>query len=66
MYPYQVLLVNSRYLYETTLKDEPIDRVYLPIRLFNSLWLHATSVKVEATVRESLPSHLALLVRDNS
>ena len=64
MYPYQVL-VTSHWLHETTLKDEPIDRVYLPIRLVNSLCLLATSVKVEATVRESLPSHLALLVRDN-
>jgi hypothetical protein len=29
VYTYQIRLVNSRCLHETTLKVEPIDRVYL-------------------------------------
>ena len=51
MHTYQVRLVNSRCLYETTLKDETIDRVKLPIRLVDSHCLHETTLKFETIVR---------------
>jgi hypothetical protein len=68
VYTNQVLIVNSRRLYETNIKAEPIVRVYLPNCLVNSRCLQ-TTVKAElidSIYLPSSPSQLALVVRDKS
>jgi hypothetical protein len=69
MYNNHVRLVKSRCLYETTIKVEPIERVYLRSSNSQLTFFLETIINVEVSVRIYLtntPSQLALFVLDKS